>query len=451
MRRFTFRFAALFCLLVSGSAWGANAGWLGLEPSKLTPDAVTKMHGAVKSGALIASVVQGSPAATAGLKAGEVVTFADGQPVSSPNDLVRIVGSHRPGDTMVLIVINTANGFNSRYVTVGLSSGPRNQTAQVQSSKNGIYTGFDDFKAPPEGDRVLKDPNWQSDIEKGGFDTGNESGPNLKGGLSTLPSAKAGKNGKSAGHGTGALRASHFIPVGLLRGQYCHALAPAGWGIAEQVSYGRGMTLASADGRMRATYVIVGINSGAALIYVHPQGGDPVTQALTLSSLTAGQRIQGISQRSFLGASLIDFRGMSEQGYVLFRTYPVPGQPYSYVLSTHIAVGPTRHEEAIAGAVASSINCVAQFHAPEGGYAQVQPKSESQATGTSSSCKRGNCDDGDLAGTYNVQLGTGYVHSETGQNFLVDPSTDYHATGPDGPGYYRQVGNSYEKLTPGWE
>jgi hypothetical protein len=70
--------------------------------------------------------------------------------------------------------------------------------------------------------------------------------------------------------------------------------------------------------------------------------------------------------------------------------------------------------------------------------------------GTSSSCQAGNCDDGDLAGTYNVQLGTGYVHSETGQNFLVDPASDYQSTGPDGPGYYRQVGNSYEKLIPGW-
>jgi hypothetical protein len=129
----------------------------------------------------------------------------------------------------------------------------------------------------------------------------------------------------------------------------------------------------------------------------------------------------------------------------------VPGDPASYVLSFRIAAGPTQQQESIAGAVASTIDCVTQFRPPRNGYAQVQPRSAGQATGTSKKCRAGDCDDGDLAGTYNVQLGTGYVHSETtGENFLVDPSTDYHETGPDGPGYYRQAGNSYEKLTPGW-
>ena len=338
--------------------------------------------------------------------------------------------------TLLLALLASSNAWSAN------SARPQNVAQATQNKDDGIYRGFDDFKPSPEGDRALKDPNWQSDIEKGGFDPGPDANARNK--------SRKGK--KSSVRGAASPGSSHFTPVGLLRGQYCHALAPAGWGIAEQVSYGRGMTLASADGRMRASYAIVGLNSGAGLIYVRPQGGDPVTQALTLSSLVAGQRIQGVSRRSFLGASLIDFRGMSERGYVLFRTSPVPGQPYSYVLSTHIAVGPTQREEAIAGAVASTIICTAQFHPPEGGYAQVQPRTQSQATGTSSRCKQGNCDDGDLAGTYNVQLGTGYVHSDTtGQNYLVDPSTDYHETGPEGPGYYRQAGNSYEKLTPGWQ
>ena len=55
-----------------------------------------------------------------------------------------------------------------------------------------------------------------------------------------------------------------------------------------------------------------------------------------------------------------------------------------------------------------------------------------------------------FAGTYNVQLGTGYVHSDTGQNFIVDLATDYHQTGPDAPGYYVMVGNGLQKAEPGW-
>jgi hypothetical protein len=304
-------------------------------------------------------------------------------------------------------------------------------SAGGQTQKDdGIYHGFDDFK-PSRGKSTVKDDF--SDIRNGDCDSGSAKGK------------------KTKGKAFATRGVSHFVPVALLRGQYCQALAPAGWGIAEQDPQGRFMTLASTNGRMRASYAIVGLNSGGGLMYARPSGGDPVTQAMTLSSLIAGQQVRGISRQAFLGASLINFRGLSEQGYVLFRTYPVPGDPYSYVLSTHIAVGPTQKEEGIAGAVASTIRCVAQFHAPAGGYAQVQPRSSSRATGTSSRCKAGDCDDGDLAGTYNVQLGTGYVHSETGQNFLVDPATDYNATGPEGPGYYRQVGNSFEKLTPGWE
>jgi hypothetical protein len=41
------------------------------------------------------------------------------------------------------------------------------------------------------------------------------------------------------------------------------------------------------------------------------------------------------------------------------------------------------------------------------------------------------------------------VHSASGENYLVDVTRDYRSDGPQGPGYYRQVGNSLEKLQPG--
>src|SRR5262249_3929256 len=138
-------------------------------------------------------------------------------------------------------------------------------------------------------------------------------------------------------------------------------------------------------------------------------------------------------------------------GFGLFQTGPLYADPQGYLLLMRVALADSRQHEGIAGAVASTIQCNAQFKPPAGGYAQVQPRAPSAATGTSAACQAGRCSDSDLAGTYNVQLGTGYVHSATGQNFLVDPATDYHSTGPDGPGYYRQVGNTLEKLTPGWQ
>ncbi|HEX4095977.1 MAG TPA: hypothetical protein VHX64_04570, partial [Caulobacteraceae bacterium] len=59
-------------------------------------------------------------------------------------------------------------------------------------------------------------------------------------------------------------------------------------------------------------------------------------------------------------------------------------------------------------------------------------------------------DDSDFAGTYNAQLGTGWVHSASGVNYLVDADGDKWENGPDGPGFYvRHANGNVEKLQPG--
>ncbi len=53
-------------------------------------------------GALIASVVKGSPAEKAGLQVGDVIQSVDGQPIVSSGDLPAIIGLDSPGDTLKL-------------------------------------------------------------------------------------------------------------------------------------------------------------------------------------------------------------------------------------------------------------------------------------------------------------------------------------------------------------
>ena len=65
-----------------------DRGWLGVEV-----DTTTKR----KSGAAIASVDHGGPAARAGLKPGDVVTSINGDRVDSPRELIREVSSVNPG------------------------------------------------------------------------------------------------------------------------------------------------------------------------------------------------------------------------------------------------------------------------------------------------------------------------------------------------------------------
>jgi putative serine protease PepD len=57
---------------------------------------------ATASTAKIASVKAATPAANAGLKAGDVVTAVDGTSIASGDDLTRAIDSHKPGDTITL-------------------------------------------------------------------------------------------------------------------------------------------------------------------------------------------------------------------------------------------------------------------------------------------------------------------------------------------------------------
>ena len=59
------------------------------------------------TGALVDSVLTGSPAARAGIQPTEVIVGVNGQPVRKTDDLRRLVSAHRPGDTVRLAVRGT--------------------------------------------------------------------------------------------------------------------------------------------------------------------------------------------------------------------------------------------------------------------------------------------------------------------------------------------------------
>jgi putative serine protease PepD len=72
-------------------------------------------------GATLAEVDSGSPAAAAGLKAGDVVTKVDDATVESFADLIARIGAHAPGDAVTLTV---GEGSAARTVDVTLGSVP---------------------------------------------------------------------------------------------------------------------------------------------------------------------------------------------------------------------------------------------------------------------------------------------------------------------------------------
>jgi S1-C subfamily serine protease len=75
-----------------------------------------------ESGVTLAGVASGTPAATAGLGQGDVITSLAGQSVSTGTDIQKIMVSHHPGDK-VSIGWTDASG-QSHTATVTLASGP---------------------------------------------------------------------------------------------------------------------------------------------------------------------------------------------------------------------------------------------------------------------------------------------------------------------------------------
>jgi C-terminal processing protease CtpA/Prc len=75
----------------------------------------------VSGGVLITSVTENSPAAKAGLKAGDVITAIDGEKVSSPGDISRGLSKKETGEVSLTVV----RDHNTRTVTVTPEKNPQ--------------------------------------------------------------------------------------------------------------------------------------------------------------------------------------------------------------------------------------------------------------------------------------------------------------------------------------
>lgn len=96
----------------SGSVHIGQAGFLGVEVS------------GTSGGALVQQVLPGTPAASAGLQAGDMVTSVDGQPIDSANGLTSALLSHHPGDSVNVGWVDGSGESHSARITLG--TGPVN-------------------------------------------------------------------------------------------------------------------------------------------------------------------------------------------------------------------------------------------------------------------------------------------------------------------------------------
>lgn len=237
------------------------------------------------------------------------------------------------------------------------------------------------------------------------------------------------------------------IPVEVKQSGYCSALAPADWTITS-APQGSAVDLFSADQSIHVFWGGAAINRAMEPYYGSFYGSPESSMRTMVRTMLHGygdysEPEMTSGPKPFLHYfDLVYFKTEKANGLVFYKIYPT-GWPQYYVESVYIALAKKSvwtKKKGLAAGVVVSIRCATQL-IPEP-TAQVQTKGGQP--------QRAGCGGGGNLRGYNKELGTQYAHSPTtGQNFLLDPATDWHETGSDGPGYYRQAGNSYEKLDLG--
>ncbi len=77
-------------------------GWLGVAIQPVSDDIAAALGLETAQGALVAEVTPDSPAASAGLRRGDVIRAVDGRTVKTPRDLTRLIATAKPGSKVRL-------------------------------------------------------------------------------------------------------------------------------------------------------------------------------------------------------------------------------------------------------------------------------------------------------------------------------------------------------------
>ena len=109
-------------------------GWLGVSLQPMDQELATAMRATDSKGALVSAVEPDSPAAKAGLRAGDVITGINGQTVASPRDLAAGVADVAPGGTATLAVLRDGTAMEQR---VEVGTNPANVAAATKPGQPG--------------------------------------------------------------------------------------------------------------------------------------------------------------------------------------------------------------------------------------------------------------------------------------------------------------------------
>jgi S1-C subfamily serine protease len=95
--------------------------YLGVRTGPVSDEAARRARRSSDDGALVGEVTPGGPAAEARMRAGDVIVRVDGEAVTDPSDVVRIIAGKRPGDS---VEIEFVRGSERESVEVELETRP---------------------------------------------------------------------------------------------------------------------------------------------------------------------------------------------------------------------------------------------------------------------------------------------------------------------------------------
>jgi len=113
-------------------------GWLGVQVQPVTSDIADSLGMKQAKGAMVDNPQDGSPAAKAGIEAGDVITAVNGTGVKDARDLAREIGGMTPGTSVKLDVLHKGS---SKTVTVALGEMPDDHRANAGSEHSDKLAG----------------------------------------------------------------------------------------------------------------------------------------------------------------------------------------------------------------------------------------------------------------------------------------------------------------------